>query len=120
MSVRPKLMSKFDALGTPVPHLLQRVVAGLRKLSYGVASDAVDEYVRISDLSAHESLAMFCRVVCELYGVEDGCQPAENDLRRILKKNANRGVPGHVGSIECQQWSGEICRIQFAGLFKGR
>jgi Plant transposon protein len=96
------------------------VVAALRKLSYGVASDAVDEYVRISESSAHESLAKFCRAVCELYGVEYGRQPTEDNLRRILKINANRGFPGCVGSIDCQHWSWEACPIQFAGQFKGK
>jgi hypothetical protein len=99
---------------------LQRVVAVLRKLSYGVASDSVDQYVRISESSAHESLAKFCRAVCELYGVEYGRQPTEDDLRRILKINANRGFPGCVGSIDCQHWSWEACLIQFAGHFKGK
>jgi hypothetical protein len=70
VSARPEFVRKCDALGKPGLHPLQRVVAALRKLSYGVASDAVDEYVRISESSAHESLAKFCRAVCELYGVE--------------------------------------------------
>jgi Plant transposon protein len=99
---------------------LQRVVAALCKLSYGVASDSVDQYVRISESSAHESLAKFCRAVCELYGVEYGRQPTEDDLRRILKINANRGFPGCIGSIDCQHWSWEACPIQFAGQFKGK
>jgi hypothetical protein len=63
VSARPEFVRKFDALGKPVLHPLQRVVAALRKLSYGVASDAVDEYVRISESSAHESLSMFCRAI---------------------------------------------------------
>jgi hypothetical protein len=72
VSARPEFVRKFDALGKPGLHPLQRVVAALRMISYGVASDAVDEYVRISESSAHESLAMFCRAVCELYGVDYG------------------------------------------------
>jgi hypothetical protein len=49
VSVRSEFVRNFDALGKPGLPTLQRVVAALRKLSYGVASDAVDEYVRISD-----------------------------------------------------------------------
>lgn len=120
VSARPEFVRKFDALGKPGLHPLQRVVAALRKLSYGVASDAVDEYVRISESSAHESLSMFCRAICELYGAEYGRKPTEDDLRRILKINANRGFPGCVGSIDCQHWSWEACPIQFAGQFKGK
>jgi hypothetical protein len=43
VSARPDFVRKFDALGKTDPHPLLRVVAALRKLSYGVASDAVDE-----------------------------------------------------------------------------
>jgi hypothetical protein len=60
VSTRPEFVRKFDALGKPGLHPLQRVVTALRKLPYGVASDALDEYVRISESSAHESLSMFC------------------------------------------------------------
>jgi hypothetical protein len=100
VSTRPEFVRKFDALGKHGLHPLQRVVAALRNLSYGVPKDAVDEYVRISESSAHESLSMFCRAVCELYGAEYGRQPTEDDLRRILKIIANRGFPGCVGSID--------------------
>jgi hypothetical protein len=37
VSTRPEFVRKFDALGKPCLHPLQRVVAALRKLSYGVA-----------------------------------------------------------------------------------
>jgi Plant transposon protein len=112
VSARPEFVRKCDALGKPSLHPLQRVVAALRKLSYGVATDAVDEYVRISESSAHESLAKFCRALWQLYGVEYGRQPTEVDLPRILKINANRGFPGCVGSIDCQQGglSDSVCR----------
>jgi Plant transposon protein len=120
VSARPEFVLKCGALGKPGLQPLQRVVAALRKLSYGVASNAVDEYVRISESSAHESLANFCRAVCELYGVEYGRQPTEDDLCRILNINANRGFPGCVGPIDCQHWSWEACPIQFAGQFKGK
>jgi Plant transposon protein len=107
LSARPQFVRKFGALGKPGLHPLQRVVAALHRLSHGVVSDAVDEYVRISESSAHESLAKFCRTVCEIFGVVYERQPTKDDLRRILKLNANRGFPGCVGSIDCQQWSWE-------------
>jgi Plant transposon protein len=120
VSTGPEFVHKFNALGKPGLHPLQRVVEALRKLSYGVASDALDEYVRISESLAHKSLSMFFRAVFELYGTEYGRQPTEDDLRRILKSNANRGFPGCVGSIDFQHWSWEACPIQFAGQFKGK
>jgi hypothetical protein len=53
VSTRPEFVRKFDALVKTGLHPLQRQVAALRKLSYGVASDDLDEYVRIRESSAH-------------------------------------------------------------------
>jgi Plant transposon protein len=113
------LCASSTLLGSLVYIPLQHVVAALYKLSYGVASDVGDEYVRISESSSHESLAMFYRAVFELCGVEYGHHPTEEDLRRILKINADRSFPGCVDSMDCQHWSWEACPIQFAGHFKG-
>jgi Plant transposon protein len=116
----PEFVRRFKAIGKPGLHPLQRVVAVLRKISYGLGSDAVDECVRISESSVHESLFMFCRAICELYGAGYGRQPTEDDLRRILKINSNRGIPGCVGSIDCQHCSWEAVRSSLRAILKER
>jgi hypothetical protein len=120
VSTRPEFKRKTDALGKKGLHPLQRVLAALRMLAYGTAADAVDEYVRISESSALDSLRCFCQAVCDVFGEEYGRQPTESDLRRILSINEMRGFPGCLGSIDCQNWKWERCPIAFAGQFSGK
>jgi Plant transposon protein len=117
---RPEFERKTDALGKEGLHPVQRVLAALRMLAYGTAADSVDEYVRISESSALESLRRFCNAVCDTFGEEYGRQPTENDLRRILAINEMRGFPGCLGSIDCQHWKWERCPVAFAGQFSGK
>ena len=59
-------MEKRDATGKNGLHPLQRVVAAIRMLAYGIAADAIDEYVQISDDSVLISLKGFCKAVVEI------------------------------------------------------
>jgi hypothetical protein len=67
---RPEFERNTDYLGKEGIHPLQRVLAALRMLAYGTAADSVDEYVRISESSALESLRRFCNAVCDTFGEE--------------------------------------------------
>jgi hypothetical protein len=49
---------------------LQKVTAALRMLSYGVAADIFDEYVRIAERTSIESLRRFVTAVVEIFGGE--------------------------------------------------
>ena len=48
----------------------QKVTAAMRMLTYGVPADATDEYVRIGESTALESLRKFVRAVIEVFGDE--------------------------------------------------
>jgi hypothetical protein len=41
-------------------------------LSYGIASDLVDKYMRMSELTCVESMHKFCRVIIEVFGEVKG------------------------------------------------
>jgi hypothetical protein len=64
ISTRPEFVHKIDALGKKGIHPLQRVLAALRLLAYGTAADAVDEFVRISESSALDSLRSIASATC--------------------------------------------------------
>ncbi|XP_062080314.1 uncharacterized protein LOC133785068 [Humulus lupulus] len=55
-------LSEFELLG------LQKVTAVFRMLAYGVPADATDEYIKIRESTALESLKRFCRAVIEVFG----------------------------------------------------
>jgi hypothetical protein len=68
---------------------LQKVIVALRMLSYGVAADIFDEYVRIAESTAIESLRRFVTVVVEIFGGEYLREHNEVDTARLL---ANGGI----------------------------
>jgi hypothetical protein len=52
-------VQKRNAAGTLGLSCLQKVVAAFRLLAYGVAADALDEYIRIGESTALEALRKF-------------------------------------------------------------
>lgn len=111
---------RVDGLGRPGIHLLQRVVASLRRIGDGYTSDTVDEYTHISSSAAMESFRLFCMDVDGIFGVEYLRTPNECNEKRFLKINDTRGFPGMVGSIECQYWTAKNCPLDWEGQFKGK
>ena len=59
---------KCDATGKEGLSALQKCVASLRILAYGLSLDAVDEYVRIGESTARQALHHFCRAVIDVFG----------------------------------------------------
>ncbi|KAK4840199.1 hypothetical protein QYF36_002217 [Acer negundo] len=63
---------------------LQKISDAMRMLAYGVADDAVDEYVRIGESTTIESLKKFVRAVIEIFSDEYLRSPNSNDVARLL------------------------------------
>ncbi|XP_066308259.1 protein ALP1-like [Miscanthus floridulus] len=83
----------------------QKVTAAMRMLTYGVPADATDEYVRIGESTALESLRRFVAAVVEIFGDEYLRYPNEADTARLLALGEQQGFPGMLGSIDCMHWS---------------
>ena len=98
-------VQKRNAAGTLGLSCLQKVVAAFRLLAYGVAADALDEYIRIGESTALEALRKFTIAVVEIFGQEYMRLPNEEDTTRLLAIGARRGFPGMLGSINCMHWS---------------
>ncbi|XP_004980571.1 uncharacterized protein LOC101758890 [Setaria italica] len=62
-------------------------------LTYGVAADATDDYVRIGESTAVESLRRFVSAVVEVFGDEYLRSPNEDDTARLLAIGESRGFP---------------------------
>jgi hypothetical protein len=58
--VDPYFIQRSNCAGEIGLSALQKVVAAVRVLAYGIPADAVDEYVRIGESTAHEALKHFC------------------------------------------------------------
>ncbi|XP_024972712.1 uncharacterized protein LOC112511324 [Cynara cardunculus var. scolymus] len=72
----------------------QKVTAVFRMLSYGVAADATDEYVKIGESTVLEAFKRFCRAIVEVFGERYLRTPNANDVARLLQVGEQRGFPG--------------------------
>jgi hypothetical protein len=88
---------------------LQKMTAALRILAYEVAVDSTDEYVKIGESTAVESLKKFVKAVVNIFSEEYLRSPNSNDIVRLLAVNEKRGFLGMLGSIDCMHWKWKNC-----------
>ncbi|XP_072146396.1 uncharacterized protein [Setaria viridis] len=86
-------VQKRNAAGVLGLSSLQKITAAFRMLTYGVAADATDDYVRIGESTAIESLRRFVSAVIEVFGDEYLRSPNEDDTARLLAIGESRGFP---------------------------
>ncbi|CDF39906.1 unnamed protein product [Chondrus crispus] len=94
LATRPEFVQKTDAVGKRGIHPLQRITGALRVLRYGVAYDAVDEIVAVSESVMAQTVKSFCKAIVQEFGAEYLREPNEDDLMRILAVIESRGFPG--------------------------
>ncbi|XP_074358043.1 uncharacterized protein LOC141697528 [Apium graveolens] len=97
----PYFQQKVDALGRKGLSPLQKCMAAMRMLVYGISADAVDDYVCIGESTAIECLKRFVTNVILIFESEYLRNPNSNDVQRLLKMGEDRGFPGMMGSIDC-------------------
>uniref|UniRef100_A0A2N9IY19 Uncharacterized protein n=1 Tax=Fagus sylvatica TaxID=28930 RepID=A0A2N9IY19_FAGSY len=78
---------------------LQKMTVTIRMLAYGVIGDLMDEYVRIGESTAIESLKKFVEALISIFSDEYLRSLNSNDIARLLTIGQNRGFPGMLGSI---------------------
>jgi hypothetical protein len=109
-----------DAAGRLGLSPLQKVTAALRQLAYGAQADAIDEYVRIGESTAIESLKRFCRAVTGVFEETYLRAPTEEDVKKLLQVGEERGLPGMLGSLDCVHWSWKNCPTAWQGQYTGK
>jgi hypothetical protein len=119
-SVDRYFQQREDCTGLLGLSALQKVVAAIRILAYGLPGDAVDEYVQIGDSTAREALYHFCSAIIDAFGKEYLCSPTPVDVARLLQEGESRGFPGMLGSIDCMHWEWRNCPTSWKGMFTGR
>jgi ABC-type multidrug transport system fused ATPase/permease subunit len=83
---------------------LQKIIAALRMLVYGVSGNFMDEYLRIAENTATQCLQYFVKSIIFIYYDKYLRSPNNNDISRLLEVNTRRGFPGMLGSIDCMHW----------------
>ncbi|XP_048491558.1 uncharacterized protein LOC104882934 [Beta vulgaris subsp. vulgaris] len=90
---------RVDAVGRSSLTPLQKCVAAIRLLAYGVAGDIVDEYVRISGYTTIQCLKKFCKCVIAIFEPEYLRRPTVDDIQPLLQIGEARGFPGSNNNI---------------------
>jgi hypothetical protein len=120
VSVDPYFLQSYDCTGLQGLSALQKVIAAMRILMYGLPTDAVDEYVQITESIAHESLEHFYLVVIFAFGKEYLRSPNTADVACLLQEGEAHGFPGMLGSIDCMHWEWSHCPSAWKSFFIGR
>ena len=115
----PYFVQTKNAVGIMGLSSLQKMTAAIRMLAYGVAADAVDDYVRIGESTAIESLKRFVRAVVAIFFNEYLRSPNNDDIARLLAMGTNRGFPGMLGSIDCMHWKWKNYPTAWKGMYSG-
>lgn len=97
----------------------QKVTAAMRMLTYGLPADATDEYIRIAESTALDSLRHFVAAVVNIFGDEYLRYPNEKDTKRLLAMGEKKGFPGMLGCIDCMHWVWKNCPYTKQGQYKG-
>lgn len=108
---------RVDATGRNSLSPIQKCTAAIRMLAYGVAGDAVDDYVRISSVTALECLKKFCKGVIEIFEPQYLRRPSPEDVQHLLRIGEARGFPGMLGSIDCMHWEWDKCPTAWQGQY---
>ncbi|XP_042444071.1 uncharacterized protein LOC122029197 [Zingiber officinale] len=86
-------IQRRDGLGRLGLSSLQKIIAAFRILTYGVPADATNEYIKIGESTAIESVKRFCRVVVEVFGGQYLRSLNVHDVARLLHIGKQRGFP---------------------------
>ncbi|KAL5739605.1 hypothetical protein ACOSQ2_028785 [Xanthoceras sorbifolium] len=98
----------------------QKITSVFRMLAYGVPADSTDEYIKIGESTAIESMKRFCRAVVEVFGERYLRSPNAYDVARLLQIGEERGFPGMLGSLDCMHWKWKNCPTAWAGQYSRR
>jgi hypothetical protein len=116
----PYFQFRYDTVGRAGLFALQKCIGAIRILAYGLPTDAVDEYIHISESTTHEALNHFCAAIINVFSLQYLRAPTSDDIARILEINEQRGCPGMLGSIDCMHLAWCSCPMSWKGQFTGR
>lgn len=104
---QPSFRQSVNATGRMQAHPMQKVVAAFRVMAYGEAYDRADEYVRLSRSTISAATKKLMSFIVRRFLPQYLRQPTVAEVTAIMERNAERGLPGCIGSIDCShsQWT---------------
>jgi len=113
-------VQRVNATGQPQAHPLQKLVAVFRVLAYGESYERADEYVRLSRSTISTAVKLFTEFMVDDFGPLYLRPPTRREIESILARNAERGLPGCLGSLDCSHWEWSSFPKTRAGTYQGR
>ncbi|XP_071680385.1 uncharacterized protein [Lolium perenne] len=83
---------------------IQKCTAAMRYFAYGAPPDTTNDHLRMAESICSQTLYRFCQAVIAVFGEDYLRAPRADDTARILEKNAARGCPEMLRSIDCMHW----------------
>ncbi|KAL7252897.1 hypothetical protein ACSBR1_007452 [Camellia fascicularis] len=112
-------VQKNDCVGRWGCSPIQKITAAICILAYGFSLDHCDEYIKIGEATANDSLKLFCNAIIALYKEQYLRSPNENDIARLLEEGKARGFLGMLGSLDCMRWEWKNCPTAWNGTHRG-
>ncbi|XP_042458468.1 uncharacterized protein LOC122042417 [Zingiber officinale] len=95
---------------------LQKCIAAIRQLAYGVPADHLGEYLRMGESTVIKCLFKFCGYVVELFGDRYLRRLNAYDAQHLLQMHDERhNFPGMLGSLDCMHWEWKNCPVAWKG-----
>jgi len=116
----PFFERRTNATGKLQSHSLHKVVAAFRVIAYGEAADRADEYVGLSRTVISKCTKNLMLFIVQRWGPTYLRRPTPAELPTILQRNAERGTPGCIGSLDCSHWEWHQCPTGMAGSYQSR
>ena len=115
----PYFIQRTDAIGVLGLSSLQKITAAYIILAYRTPTVSMDEYIRIGESTAIESLRRFVKVVIAMFGDHYLRSPNNIDIARLLQTGEQRCIPSMLGSIDCMHWKWKNCPTAWQGMYTG-
>ncbi|XP_042966654.1 uncharacterized protein LOC122300214 [Carya illinoinensis] len=112
-------VQKRDASGRLGLSSLQKMTVAIRMLAYGVTADLMDEYIKIGESTARQSMKKFVKAIVSIFGNEYLRSPNSSDIVRLLDAGQRCGFPGMLGSIDCMHWKWKNFPTAWKGMYSG-
>ncbi|KAK3230274.1 hypothetical protein Dsin_002155 [Dipteronia sinensis] len=113
-------VQRRDSVGRLGLSTLQKITTVFRMLAYGLPANATDEYIKIEESIAIESLKRFCRAVMEVFAEQYLISPNAINVARILRTGKDCGFPGMMRSLDCTHWKWKNRPTAWARQYVGR
>ncbi|XP_058223075.1 uncharacterized protein LOC131332791 [Rhododendron vialii] len=91
----PYFVQKRNNAGVLGLSSLVKITTAIRLLAYGIAADAIDEYLRIGESTTLKCLRKFAKAIIEIFSDEYLRSPNNNDIARVL------AIGETPGFLEC-------------------